>query len=278
MSDQNEITLTAQGRFLKVAVCGGGGSAVRAKRSKVSVFSRASRLRLLQKMATIKEKGLKSVFVTLTYGQAFPSPREAKRHLDNLMKQLRRKHEKVSGFWRLEFQQRGAPHFHLLLFGLPFMEKGELAARWANIVGEAYWDYSRDEVQHPFTRIELLQSAKHASRYVAKYVGKVDTSEGGFNIASYLTDEGEFIHPLTGDNCGSIGRWWGVFNAENLPLADLVEIVVDGFGTFAVDVLRRALASVNWRVDPDSRHGFFLFEDNPYIWADYFEEMVQVTR
>jgi len=278
MSEKNEITLTAQGRFLKVSVCGGGGGGSKAKRSKVTTFSRASRLRLLQKMSTIKEKGLKSVFLTLTYGQKFPNPREAKRHLDNLLKQLRRKHETVSGFWRLEFQQRGAPHFHLLLFGLPFMAKSELATRWANIIGKDYWDYSRDDVQHPFTRIEMLQSAKHASRYVAKYVGKVDGVDGGFNIASYLTDEGEFLHPVTGENGGSIGRWWGVFNAECLPLADMVEIVLNGCGTWAVDVLRRAMAATRWRIEPDSRFGWFSFEDNPYTWAEYFEEMVKVGR
>lgn len=277
MSEGHEITLSAQGRLLKVKICGGGGNQERAKRSAVTLFSRASRLRLLQKMATIKGNGLKSVFITLTYGQAFPSPREAKRHLDNFMKQLRRKHETVSGFWRLEFQRRGAPHFHMVLFGLPFVAKDELAARWAKIIGADYWDYSGDEVRQPFTRIELLSSHKHAARYVAKYVAKVGGDDGGFNIASYLTAEGDFIHPVTGINCGSIGRWWGVFNATALPLAPLVEILVDGFGRFAVDVLRRALAATRWRIDPEGQHGFFLFEDNPYTWADYFEEMVKVS-
>lgn len=278
MSEQHEITLSAQGRLLKVSVCGGGGGGTKGKRSAVTLFSRASRLRLLQKMATIKSNGLKSVFITLTYGQNFPSPREAKRHLDTFLKRVRRHHDGVSGFWRLEFQERGAPHFHLLLFGLPYVPKEKIASWWGEIVGADYWDTSVFPNRVPFTRIEALHSHKHASRYVAKYVAKADAEGGGFNIASYLTDEGEFIHPQTGDNCGSIGRWWGVFNADALPLADLVEIVVDGFGTFAVDVLRRALAATRWRIDPDSRYGFFLFEDNPYTWAEYFEEMVQVTK
>lgn len=276
-TEQNEITLTAQGRFLKLAVCGAGGGERGNKRSVVTEFSRASRLRLLQKMATIKANGLKSVFLTLTYGQSFPSPREAKRHLDTFMKRLKRKHENISGFWRLEFQRRGAPHFHLLLFNLPFLPKQELANNWFAVIGSAYGDFTSGESEAPFTRIELLSSHKHASRYVAKYVAKADGVEGGFNIAAYLTAEGEFIHPQNGDNCGSIGRWWGVFNAQALPLADLVEIVVNGGGVVAMKALRRALAAIRWRVEPESRFGFFLFEDNPYLWADYFEELLKVT-
>ena len=275
MTERNEITLSAQGRFLKLSVCGGGGGA-KGKRSLVTEFSRASRLRLLQKMATIKSSGLKSVFLTLTYGQEFPSPREAKRHLDNFMKRIKRHHDCVSGFWRLEFQERGAPHFHLLLFGLPFVPKETLATLWGEIVGQRYWDNSVFPMRPPFTRIEALASHKHASRYVAKYVAKSDAVGSGFNIASYLTAEGHFIHPVTLEDCGSIGRFWGVFNASCLPLADLVEIIVNGGGVEALKVLRRALAATRWRVDEASRFGFFLFEDNPYTWCEYFEELLGV--
>lgn len=275
MSAQNEITLLAQGRFLKVTIAGGGGNKVGGgSRSKVTTFSRASRLRLLQKMATIKARKLKAVFLTLTYGQEFPSPRLAKRHLDNLLKRIGRKYENVSGFWRLEFQRRGAPHFHLILFNLPFMEKELLSQWWGEIVGIQFWDAANNPIRPPFTRIEMITSHAMASRYVAKYVAKADGSDGGFNVASYLTVEGDFIHPVTGETEGSIGRWWGVFNAVALPFADAVEIIVNGCGRRAVDALRRALAATRWRVDPESRYGFFLFEDNPYLWADYFEELL----
>jgi len=278
MSERHEITLRAQGRLLQVSVCGGGTTNRRAKRSAVTLFSRSSRVRLLQKMATIKSKGLQSVFLTLTYGQEFPHPREAKRHLDNFLKRIKRAYKNVSGFWRLEFQERGAPHFHLLLFGLPFVPYVWFSETWWGVVGDVYADHSGEKIRAPFTRMEALKSHSHASRYIAKYVAKADGADNGFNVASYLTEDGAFLHPVTGEDGGSVGRWWGVFNADALPLADLVEILVDGFGTFAVDTLRRALAAIRWRVNPESRHGFFLFEDNPYTWADYFEEMILVTK
>lgn len=275
-NERNEITLLAQGRLLKLNVCGDAGNGARGKRSLVTEFSRSSRLRLLQKMATIKpSKDFKAVFLTLTYGQRFPSPREAKRHLDSFLKRIARRYEKVSAFWRFDFQKRGAPHFHLLLFGLPFLAKETVKTWWGEIIGRDYWDYSRNIVEPPFTRIEFVRSHKQASSYVSKYVAKREGS--GFNIGSYLTVEGKFIHPLTGEECGSIGRWWGVFNAEALPLADCVEIVANGIGMKAVMTLKRALAATRWRVDPDNRWGFFLFEDNPYVWVEYFEEMVVIS-
>lgn len=228
-------------------------------------------------MATVKADGLKAVFLTLTYGQEFPHPRVAKRHLDNFLKRIKRTYENVSGFWRLEFQERGAPHFHLLLFGLPFVSYSWFAETWGGVVGRVFWDHSQDTPRVPFTRMEALQSHSHASRYIAKYVAKVDGSDNGFNVASYLTDTGDFLHPVTGDNGGSIGRWWGVFNAAALPLADLIEVFVDGYGSRAIDTLRRALAAMYWRVEPDKKHGWFLFIDNPYTWVEYFEEMLAVS-
>lgn len=274
---KNEITVSAQGRMFTVKVCGAGSNnAGDSKRSAITLFSRASRLRLLQKMATIKTKGLKSVFVTLTYGQEFPSPKTAKRHLDNFLKRIGRAYENVSGFWRMEFQQRGAPHFHVIFFGLPYIDKDDLATMWGEIVGNEFWDNTSNPQRPPFTRIELLSSHKHAARYVAKYVAKSD-SDGGFNIAPYLTVRGDFIHPVTGEVDGKVGRWWGVFNAAALPLADLVEIVVNGYGSAALMTLKRALAATKWRVDPANRFGFFLFEDNPMLWVEYFEEAVRMT-
>lgn len=273
---ENEITVSAHGKLLKMKTLGVSEARGGGKRSNITVFSPASRFRLLQKMATVKGSGLKSVFLTLTYGQEFPSPQAAKRHLDNFLKRIRRHYANVSGYWRFEFQKRGAPHFHLLLFNLPFVPKDIIKRWWAKVVGVQFWDTSTKKAKPPFTRIEFLKSHTHASRYVAKYVAKVDGANCGFNVAAYLTDKGEFIHPVSGENCGSIGRWWGVFNAEALPLAQLIEIMVSGFDATLIDAFKRVLGAVRWRVNPHSRAGFTLFEDNPYTWADYFEVLAEV--
>lgn len=277
MTTESEVSLSAQGRLLKFKTLGVAGNVSGGKRGKVTLFTNSSRFRLLQKMATVKGKGLRSVFLTLTYGQEFPSPRDAKRHLDNFLKRIRRHYANVSGYWRFEFQKRGAPHFHLLLFNLPFVPKDVIKRWWGKVVGVQFWDTSSKKAIPPFTRIEFLKSHTHASRYVAKYVAKVHGANCGFNVGAYLTDTGEFIHPQTGIVGESIGRWWGVFNADCLPLAKLVEIVVNGGAAKLIDHFKRVMGAVRWRINPHTRQGFTLFEDNPYGWADYFEVLTEVS-
>lgn len=267
-----KVTLVAQGRLLKVSAetdeerAGGG------KRGKVNPFSRASRLRLLSYMHKIKPmRGAKfyGTFITLTYGQLFPTPTVAKRHLDNFLKRLRRRWIYSSGFWRFEFQKRGAPHFHLVLFGLPFLPKDTLAEWWAKTIGNEYCDQSTGSTRPPFTRVEILRSHAQAARYVSKYVAKVD--DGGFNFLAYLTAEGEFIHPTTGEIDSSIGRWWGVFNAVWLPLDAVKELVLKWGSRDVFYNLRRAAGRL-WRGrNNHAKSGWTLFSDNPYEWLRYAE-------
>jgi len=267
-----KVTLQAQGRFFKVSAetdeerTGGG------LRGKVNPFSRASRLRLLSYMHKIKPlKGgnFHATFITLTYGQSFPTPTVAKRHLDNFLKRLKRRWTYCSGFWRFEFQQRGAPHFHLVLFGLPFLPKGTLQEWWGSVVGKQFWDASTPTLRPPFTRIEALKSHAHAVRYISKYVAKVDDS--GFNFLAYLTDEGEFIHPVTGEIDSSIGRWWGVFNSIWLPLDAVKEMVIKWGSRDVFYNLRRAAGSLWKGRNNHAKSGWTYFTDNPYEWLRYAE-------
>jgi len=263
-----KITLKAQGRLLKVSAetdeerTGGG------IRNKVSAFSRASRLRLLSKMHTIKPvRNFHATFITLTYGQSFPDPTTAKRHLDNFLKRLRRRWLYASGFWRFEFQRRGAPHFHLVLFGLPFLPKETLAGWWFSTIGVQFSDTSSGEARAPFTRIEAIKSHAQAARYVSKYVAKCDDS--GFNFPAYLTDEGEFIHPVTGEITETIGRWWGVFNAIWLP-KDVEEVLTLGWGCRDVFYNLRRAAGRLWKGrNNHAKSGWTYFSDNPYDFIRY---------
>lgn len=52
-------------------------------------------------------------FITLTYPREFPGDgKTVKRHLKSLLQSLRRRHPGLHYLWFLEFQARGAPHFH----------------------------------------------------------------------------------------------------------------------------------------------------------------------
>jgi hypothetical protein len=93
--------------------------------------------------------------------------------------------EGIKGCWFLEFQKRGAPHFHVFLNGR--VDKMRVAQRWYEIVGS-------EDLNHRLagTRIELLREQHAASAYAAKYASKVEQKEPpeGF------TD---------------VGRFWGTF-------------------------------------------------------------------
>jgi len=177
------------------------------KRGKCRGLSTKSRKRFLDSFQRIDydkmthNDSLKVKFITLTYGQEFPNIEEAKIHFDKLEKRIRYRYPKASCFWREEDQKRGAPHFHLVYFNLPYLPKEELKRMWGQIIGEKYWDCIDKHTkqpktpEEPFTRIETIRSVRGCMSYIAKYVSKNDGSKGensdpralaGFNSLPYL--------------------------------------------------------------------------------------------
>lgn len=157
----------------------------------VATFSAPSRRRLLRLVASVNGAA-RPVFLTLTYGREWPrQPALWKVHLDRFLKRLTR--DGFSGFWKLEPQKRGAPHFHLLVYG-GRVPKGWLARAWA----ECSEDESPDHLKAG-TRVESILSSNGAMYYTAKYMGKG-------------------VEPK-GDEWARAGRWWGVFNRAKVPWA-----------------------------------------------------------
>jgi hypothetical protein len=67
-------------------------------------------------------------FMTLTYPRRFPlEGATCKKHMQALIKRLKRKGWADSYFWFFEFQKRGAPHIH---FFLPVRVAGRLQQLW----------------------------------------------------------------------------------------------------------------------------------------------------
>jgi len=246
MHAQTQVTIEAQGSLVKIKTSG----LVRPfgisthTRSKVSIFTKSSRKRLLDLMARFDLKNAVKarpvVFLTITYGQKFPSPLESKAHLEALKKRLTRFAPECSAIWRMEFQKRGAIHYHLVVFNLPYLPKDDFARWWHEIVGDEFADNSTGMSRPPFTRIESIASPRRAFHYVSKYIAKYDqvspsdtnlpteaddlstdalelgTDElapSGFIIESYLDASPKEL--------AFVGRFWGIINAENLPFATL---------------------------------------------------------
>ncbi len=227
------------------------------KRGEIRGFSRKSRRRLLDLCSKLDHKRIGRrkgqmypAFLTLTYGATFPSGAESKKDLDSMLKWLERRSCRGCGIWRLEFQERGAPHYHLILLGVSYIAKEKIQAAWNKIIKE-------DRV---FTRIEGLQSAKQAMGYVAKYVAKVPEegqAQCGFNLGPYST-------------APSTGRFWGVWQRKNLPMASKVKLEVRAETFYA---LRRAAAKVR-RWEELKRFKSFRVYGNAEAWvrlALYYE-------
>lgn len=172
------------------------------RRGVVSEFSRASRRRLLQTMASLDRSTAPPLFVGLTYpGSAWPDDYAVvHEHLAALWRRLERRYPalRLAVVWRLEPQERGAPHFHLLIFGLPFLPYGWLAAAWSEIVGgdEAH--------RRSCSRVERVRSWRGAMSYASKYLGK--SGDG----AEFRDSAGVVIQ--------AVGRHWGVKGRANLPV------------------------------------------------------------
>jgi hypothetical protein len=110
-----------------------------------------------------------TVMVTLTYPETFPSDGETvKRHLRAFWERLRRTGwlEKNSAVWFLEFQERGAPHFHFL--ATDFISRFFVARAWAEITGGD---------PRACSRCEAIRHPDRAGAYARKYAMKAEQKE-----------------------------------------------------------------------------------------------------
>lgn len=187
---QDQSTLEIYADMIKVktplegSVRGGG------MREECKGFSVNSRRRLIQKMAQWNLNGLFAYFITLTYPLLYAADWKIwKRDLDTLFKRLERKYPELVGCcWRVEYQRRGAPHFHLIAVCSKACEnlvlfRMQIAEMWAEIVAEGYrisggdmvaYAPEREKHLRAGTGIEAVQGRKQLMAYVSKYLAKID--------------------------------------------------------------------------------------------------------
>ena len=128
---------------------------------------------------------------TLTYGNSFPSAAVSKAHLAALKKRIARAFgDDVLGFWVLEWQARGAPHYHLVV-GLspavdPLLFDALMRDWWIAITG--------------------LGGSSAAARD-DRAVWSVDVYDFGGAVAYLLTELGKSSQKIAPD---APGNWWGV--------------------------------------------------------------------
>lgn len=159
-------------------------------RGKIRGFSPASRRRLLRRIAAVNKfaSDRPPAFLTITYPNEYPEdPTVYRSHARAFLKRLRRKYGDRPVIWRLEFQRRGAPHFHMLIWDLEVTEDMEDWVRetWYDVVGSGDTKHQRHG-----TDLRQVDSWKGVAVYLSKYIAKV------------ADENGEVHEP--------IGRWWGV--------------------------------------------------------------------
>lgn len=200
------------------------------KRGTVQTFSARSRSRMLQALAQSDLRGYeqRAHFLTFTYHDTWGGTgRNWKRDLDKIDKRLYRQYPDAWWIWKLEFQQRGAPHFHCLMFGPRNVRQNWVRTQWQEVIGTSgyyAWRYGAE--------VDGLKSWKQVGHYCSKYCAKVDES----------------IQP------GPPGRFWGIKRRENRTVnLQSVEVTDEEFKLVRRQ-LRRLIEAANGHLHDRSSH------------------------
>lgn len=247
--------VTVQRGLLKVA-CWQPNAPRGGIRGKIGEFSRASRKRMLEKVASIRET-TRGAFITLTYPDVFPDdPATWARDMATFIKRLKRAYPDARGIWRKEIKTRKtgevnagnrAPHFHLIVWGLDTGDPVWLlqliqwtATAWFEVHGIDHAAKGKAG-----TRCEMIEDMRHALRYTSKYCAKPDGAE---EIDVYGGAE-------------KFGRHWGSFG--NLDLSPSFELWVSYEQTVELRRMAarwlRSRKSLYWRRISRMHKGFSVF-------------------
>lgn len=205
------------------------------------MMSSRSRRRIMNFIATLV-RSIIPLFVTLTYPKDFPTPRASKRHFDTLIKRLKRRYPDIGYIWKIELQLRGAPHYHLFLWGVPndvhfywFIKES-----WYEIVGSGdpwhlVWG----------AKVENIKSYRGVKSYVSKYIAKQDET---------IVPEG-------------LGRTWGY--GGKIPISEKEAYTITPLQS--AKVLRFLLRRIRQHKKNKYIRSFYV--DNPQRWLDNHSEL-----
>jgi len=197
-------------------------------RSEVKEFSKASRRRLAFVVSNTSVP-LRTL-ITLTYPAEYPSDgRTVKEHLRSFLTWLQTETGGCEYLWFLEFQERGAPHFHILTdWPLPTNRKNKvlwyakIAQRWYEIVDSGDFNH-----RLAGTRTESLRSPRGGAHYAVKYAQKMrqkKVPDGYQGVGRFwghtraVKPEVKSSHRCTEDDVRGMLEGWKYEPPDNLPV------------------------------------------------------------
>lgn len=252
------------------------------KRGVIREMSPSSRDRLADRAATLDAEGqVPQCMVTLTSpanwhqiyvadadGVVIEGGRVFKEHLRLYRARLERFMDRMgipswSALWFLEFQKRGAPHAHLMLFGCTIPEpvrralRGWTARAWNDIVGNPS---ERERLKHLKAGTQVAKMKCKHFGYAKKYAAKADQKE-------------------VPDEFSRVGRFWGCWNyraarptvlnfdfsllnpEDHALYLDLVTVVLETVRQYSPAFVDTRLARVNRALDGPffGKFGFTVF-------------------
>ena len=207
---------------------------IQVRRGNYSNFNQAKYLHVRGKQILITSRSLNKLALlvrgssvmfrsiqTLTYGANYPlSGRIAKKHLNSYLVQSKRLFGPYNYIWILEFQGRGAVHFHIATTLAPpsDLERHGFAKLWQRVSTPYSWWYSSLEIEDENFKLkkelytdqavyevhlsskswERVKKDDSLSRYFAKYANKIKQK----SVPDFYSD---------------VGRFWGASKGVALP-------------------------------------------------------------
>lgn len=171
------------------------------RRGTISEFTRASQVRMMKAMSSWIPYG-RLMLITLTYPATYPDIREAKADLKRFKERLLKDYPNVCGVWKLEYQVRGAPHFHFVAqTGSEWFMQSELTAFqvWLNKA----WQASRRSKEKSRNEAKFADDDTRAKFYLSKEIGKSAQASKKWQEQMDATIKHE-----------GGGKFWGYHNKE----------------------------------------------------------------
>ena len=162
-----------------------------------------------------------SKFVTLTFAENVVNVNQAYRMLSNFFKRLKRYLKKPPQYIAvLEFQKRGAIHFHVLM-NIPYIPHKELERLWG----------------HGFVKINQIDDTDNIGAYITKYMTKENMDERLAGQKSYTmsrnlkkpeeTTDAEVIEAVLADVCVKRVAYTAEFESEYYGSISYTQLILE---------------------------------------------------